>query len=205
MSEISPQPRRTGANQLLIDLGPIVVFILAFNILGRFEATKENAVYIATGIFIAATLAAIAYCKIRHGRIPPVLIVVGVFVTIFGGLTILLHDRTFIQIKPTFVYGFYAVAIAISLALKQNVWKLLFGHAYTLPDFVWNTLAFRWAAFFVFMAALNEVLRAQLPFETWLNSRPWVVFPLIFGFALLNAPLVMKHAIDDDSASAPSA
>ncbi len=205
MSEVSPQPRRTGANQLLIDLGPIVVFILAFNILGRFEATKENAVYIATGIFIAATLAAIAYCKIRHGRIPPVLIVVGVFVTIFGGLTILLHDRTFIQIKPTFVYGFYAVAIATSLALKQNVWKLLFGHAYTLPDFVWNTLAFRWAAFFVFMAALNEILRAQLPFETWLNSRPWVVFPLIFGFALLNAPLVMKHAIDDDSASAPSA
>ncbi len=31
--------------------------------LRRVEATKENAVYIATAIFIAATLAAIAYCK----------------------------------------------------------------------------------------------------------------------------------------------
>lgn len=205
MSEAPSQPRRTGANQLLIDLGPIVIFVLAFNILGRFEATKENAVYIATGIFIAATLAAIVYCKLRLGRIPPVLIIVGVFVTIFGGLTILLHDRTFIQIKPTFVYGFYAAAIFVSLALRQNVWKLLFGHAYDLPDFVWNTLAVRWAVFFVLMGVLNEILRAQLSFDNWLNSRPWVVFPLIFGFALLNAPLVMKHAIEADDAAAPRA
>jgi intracellular septation protein len=205
MTEAPPVRRPAGSNQLLIDLGPIVVFVVAFNVLGRFEATKENAVYIATGIFIAATLAAMAYCKLRLGRIPPVLMIVGVFVTIFGGLTILLHDRTFIQIKPTFVYAFYTIAILVSFMLKQNVWKLLFGHAYALPDRIWNILALRWAGFFAFMAVLNEILRATLDFDAWLNSRPWVVFPLIFGFALLNAPLVMKHAADTEDAPVPEA
>ncbi len=206
MSETAspPSPAKSVPNQLLIDLGPILVFVVAFNVLQRIAATKDNAVYIATAIFIAATLVAIAYCKLRLGRIPPVLIITGVFVTAFGGLTIALRDQTFIQLKPTFIYGFYAGAILTSLAIKQNAWKLLFGHVYALPDRIWNVLALRWAGFFVLMAALNEIMRATLSFEIWLNSRPWLAFPLIFAFALANAPLVLKHALDQDQAPASS-
>lgn len=202
MTQAAPRP--AGASQLAIDLGPILVFVLAFNVLQRFAATKDNAVYIATAIFIAATLAAVAYCKLKQGRIPPVLIVTGVFVTAFGGLTILLHEPTLIQIKVTAINAFYALAIMVSLAIKQNVWKLLFGHAYALPDRIWTILALRWAGYFAFMAALNEILRAMLTFDVWLNSRPWVVLPMIFGFALLNAPLVIKHAAETDEARAKS-
>ena len=196
MSTLSPK-RPRGQNQLLIDLGPIVVFVLAYNILQRMPSTKDNAVYIATGIFIAVTLAAIVYCQITRGRIPPVLLITGFFVTAFGGLTIFLHDQTFIQLKPTIIYGFYTAAILGSLAIGQNVWRLLLGHVYTLPDRIWTVLALRWAGFFVFMAALNEVLRARLSFDAWLNSRPLFAFGLIFVFALANAPLVMKHHVED--------
>jgi intracellular septation protein len=187
-----------GVNQLLIDLGPLFVFIIAFNVLQRIDAYKDDAVYISTGVFIVATLAAIAYCWFKQGRIPPVLIVTGVIITLFGGLTIALHDPTFIQIKPTFTYLFYVVAIVGSLLIKQNVWKLLFGHAFTLPDRVWNILAWRWAAFFAFQAVLNEVIRfyfneANGNFDMWLNSRPFVVFPLTIAFAALNTPIVLKH------------
>ncbi len=52
LATVKPE-RQGGANQLLIDLGPIVTYVIAFNILQRIEAVKENAVYIATGIFIA--------------------------------------------------------------------------------------------------------------------------------------------------------
>ncbi len=201
MSETPARGARSGINSLFIDLGPIVVFVISFNVLQRIDATKDNAVYIATAIFMAATLAAIAYCKIKRDHIPPVLMVTGVLVVAFGGLTLLLRDETFIQVKPTFVYVFYALAILGSLAIRQNVWRLLFGHAFTLPDHIWTILALRWAGFFVFMALLNEFIRHQFTFETWLNTRPLVVFPLVLLFALANTPLLMKHAPDDPAPS----
>lgn len=197
MTQSKPPSRLGGANQLLVDLAPIVTFVLSYNVLLRLPATEDNAVYIATGVFIAVTLAAIAYSKLKFGRVAPVLLITGVFVTAFGGLTILLRDETLIQLKVTAVNGFYAAAIAGSLALGYNVWKLLFGHVWTLPDRIWNILALRWAGYFAFMAGLNEVLRATLPFDAWVNLRVLVAFVPFFLFFLANAPLVLKHHVED--------
>ncbi|MEZ5995908.1 MAG: septation protein IspZ [Hyphomonadaceae bacterium] len=205
MSEPASRSAQAGANSILTDLGPIAVFVIAFNVLQRIDAAKHNAVYIATGLFMAATAAAIAFHKLRSGRIPPVLIITGVLVLAFGGMTLVLRDQTFIQIKPTAVNLFYVAAILISLATKQNVWKLLFGHAFNLPDRIWTILALRWAGFFAVMALLNEYIRHQFSFEFWLNTRPLVIFPAFFIFAALNTPLVLKHHREDDEAPAPDA
>lgn len=180
-----------GANQLLVDLGPIAVFVVAYNVLNRIR--PDDAIFIATGIFIAATLAAIAYSWWRTRKVPPVLIVTGVLVTAFGGLTILLHDENFMKIKPTFVYLFYASAILGALAFGRNIWKLLFQHVFILPDRIWHILAWRWGAFFVFMAVLNEVIRRTQDTDFWVNSRLLIFFPLTLGFALLHAPMTLKY------------
>lgn len=208
-----PKSATDNASQLWIDLGPILVFVVTYNVLFRIEATKENAIYIATGVFIASVLAAIAYCKITRGKIPPILIVTGVLVTAFGGLTILLHDPAIIQIKFTFTFLFYAVAILFSLAIGQNIWKLFFGHIFSLPDKIWKILALRWAAFYVVVAVLNEVLRyyyneANGNFDVWLNLRTVLTYPAFLLFAAANTPIVLKHHIDEDekpAAEAPGA
>lgn len=209
--DVPPAPAKprqgSGASQLLIDLGPILVFVVTFNVLNRLEATKESAVYIATGIFIVAVLATIAWCKIQRGKIPPVLIVTGVLVTAFGGLTILLHDPGIIQIKFTITFLFYAVAIFISLAVRQNVWKLFFRHIFDLPDRIWDVLAVRWALFYLALAALNEVLRynfneANGNFDVWLNLRTLLTYPAVLLFALLNTPIVLKHHNDGEKTGA---
>ncbi len=198
-----PKKAAESANQLWIDLGPILVFVITYNVLHRIEATKENAIYIAVGVFIASVLAAIAYCKFQRGKVPPILIVTGVLVTAFGGLTILLRDPAIIQIKFTLTFVFYAAAILISLAIKQNVWKLFFRHIFNLPDRIWNVLALRWAGFYVVMAVLNEVLRyyyneANGNFDVWLNLRTLLTYPAFIAFAAANTPLVMKHHREED-------
>ncbi|MGH6952386.1 MAG: inner membrane-spanning protein YciB [Vitreimonas sp.] len=210
------KPRKTngGASQLWIDFGPILVFVVTYNVLYRLAATKENAIYIATGVFICAVLAAIAWCKVQRGKIPPILILTGVLVTAFGGLTILLHDPAIIQIKFTVTFLFYAAGILVSLAIGQNVWKLFFRHVFNLPDRIWTVLALRWAAFYIAFAILNEVLRynfneANGNFDVWLNLRTAMTYPAVLAFAALNTPLVLKHHReeegDEPAPAAPSA
>ncbi len=200
-----PRSATNSAGQLWVDLGPILVFVITYNVLFRIESTKANAIYIATGVFIVSVLAAIAWCKLKRGKIPPILIVTGVLVTAFGGLTILLHDPAIIQIKFTFTFLFYAAAILFSLAIGQNVWRLFFRHLFNLPDRIWNVLALRWAAFYVAVAVLNEVLRynfneANGNFDVWLNLRTMLTYPAFIAFAALNTPIVLKHHRDDDDA-----
>ncbi|HYD88463.1 MAG TPA: septation protein IspZ [Vitreimonas sp.] len=208
-----PKSARDSAGQLWVDLGPILIFVVTYNVLFRIQATKDEAIYIATGVFIAAVLAAIAWCKLQRGKIPPILIVTGVLVTAFGGLTIIFHDPAIIQIKFTFTFLFYATAILISLAIKQNVWKLFFQHLFNLPDRIWTVLALRWAAFYVVVALLNEVLRynfneANGNFDVWLNLRTALTYPAFIIFAALNTPLVLKHHREtpepDGAPAAPS-
>ncbi|MES1157295.1 MAG: inner membrane-spanning protein YciB [Alphaproteobacteria bacterium] len=196
----SAEPPSPPLSQLLIDLGPVAIFVIAFNVLQK--SHPDSAVYIATGLFIVATLAAIVYCKLKRGKIPPVLIVTGVLVVIFGGLTLVLHDRTFIQLKPTVLYGFYAAAIGVSVLLRQNIWKLFFGHVFVLPERIWTILALRWAGFFVFMALLNEYIRHTQSMEFWVNSRIFISFPLIFLFAAINAPITLKYSGQTSEAEA---
>jgi intracellular septation protein len=188
-----------SVGQLLVDLGPILTFVVSFNLLRNWR--PDDAIYIATGIFIAAVLAAVAYSWFRTRRVAPVLIVTAVLVVAFGGLTLILRDENFLKIKPTIMYIFFAAAIFGSLFARQNVWKLLFQHAFTLPDRIWNVLAVRWGCFFLFMAGVNETIRLTQSTDFWVNSRLMIVYPLLFGFLLINLPITMKYMGKTDEAA----
>lgn len=195
--ETKPAAQSASTGQLIVDLGPVVLFIASYNIFLRIAALKDNAIYLATGIFIVATLAAIVWCLYKRGKVAPVLIVTGVIVTLFGGMTILFHDENFVKLRPTFANFFYAAAIAGAQIARQNVWKLLFGHVFTLPDRIWNILAWRWAAFFFAMGFLAEFIRRTMTTADWMSWHFPVLYVPTVLFAIANTPLVMKHQPPD--------
>lgn len=206
-SEASTKTGPAAPHQLLIDFGPVALFVICSNVLGRFPETKANAIFIATAIFIAATLAAIAYCRWKIGKIPPVLIVVGVLVVAFGGLTLALRDEEFIKLRPTFANLFYTVGILGSLLIRQNVMKLVFGHVFTLSERHWTILALRWAAFFLIMMVAAEYIRRTMTTEGWVNWHFPVLYLPTLIFAAANAPFLLQHNIaptDQPEHSAPS-
>jgi intracellular septation protein len=188
---MSAKESARGTAQILFDLRPIIIFVAAFNLWNRVD--PANAIYAATIIFMATTAGLVALAYFQTRKVPPVLLVSGALVLAFGGLTLLLRDETFVKMKPTFAYLFYAAAILGTMAAGKNIWKLLFAHAFTLPDRVWRILAMRWGCFFVAMAAVNEAIRLTQPTDVRVNSRLFIGFPLVIAFMALNLPITLKN------------
>lgn len=204
-----------GAGNIWTDIGPVLAFVIVFNVLqnspeGPGLFSKDNAIFWATGVFMAAVAAAIGWTLMKGRKLPPMLIITGTVVMVFGGLTLLLQDKTFAFIKPTIINVLFALTILGSLAIGRNIWKTAFEHAFTMPDHAWKIFALRWAGFYIVLAIINEVIWRNFPEEFWANSKLFLSIPLAILFMVLNLPFLMKHNIEekdppaDDKASDPA-
>ena len=195
---MSEQKDAAGGSQLLIDVGPLIVFFAA-NFLAPVPAALK--IFVATGAFMAAMVAAMIYSALRFGRISPMLWFSGVLVVVMGGVTLWLHDETFIKMKPTFYYLLVAAVLGFGLLSGRPLLKRLLGSAYPgLDEQGWIKLTRNWALFFVFMAALNEAVWRNSSTDFWIGFKLWGALPLTFLFAAANIPMLMKHGLAKDAA-----
>ena len=188
----------TGGNRLLIDLGPLLVFF-AVNFLAPVPGPLK--VFVATGAFMAAMIAAMAYSLVRYRHISPLLWFSGVMVVVMGGLTLWLQDETFIKLKPTIYYAFVAALLGFGLATGRPLLKAVLGSSYPgLDQTGWIKLTRNWALFFAFMALLNEAVWRNSSTDFWIGFKLWGAIPLTLLFALANVPMLMKHGLLRDDA-----
>jgi intracellular septation protein len=185
----------------------VLVYVLAYNGIRNFAAedgffSKATAIYWATGFFMAAVVLAIGWSLMKGRKIPPMLMITGVVVLVFGTIGIVLQDKQFIYYKPTIINLLFAGVILGSLAIGRNIWKTAFEHAFQLPDFAWKVFALRWAGFYVFLAILNEIVWRGFGEQVWLNSKVFLLIPVSIAFMALNLPYLMKHQINPEGADA---
>ena len=187
-----------GGSKLLIDLGPLLVFF-AVNFLAPVPPLTK--IFVATGAFMIAMMAAMLYSAIRFRHISPLLWFSGIMVVILGGLTIWLHNETFIKVKPTLYYLLVASLLGFGLWKDKPLLKLVLGSAYPgLTDEGWRKLTRNWAGFFLFMAALNELVWRNSSTDFWVGFKLWGAIPLTFLFAAVNIPMLLKHGLTQDAA-----
>jgi len=184
-------------NSMLVDLGPVIAYVLAFNIARRFtDAT--TALYIGAVVISVAIAVAVIYSKKKFGRVSVLLWVSAILIIGSAAITLIFQDERIFKIKPTAINLLYGGMILGSLALGKNVFKMLMGEVYTLPDKAWKTLAFRWGVFFIFLAGLNEYIWRTQSTEFWSNFKFFGMFPITMIFAMANVPLLLKHQPNPD-------
>jgi intracellular septation protein len=187
-----------GGSKLLIDLGPLLVFFVV-NFLAPVPSVAK--IFVATGAFMVAMVVAMIFSALRYGRISPLLWFSGVMVVIMGGLTIWLHDRTFIQMKPTIYYALVAGLLAFGLATDRPLLQQVLGSTYPgLDEQGWKKLTRNWAIFFAIMAVLNEAVWRNSSWDFWLGFKLWGALPLTFLFAAANIPMLLKHGLMKEDA-----
>jgi intracellular septation protein len=176
--------------KLALEVGPLAVFFITNSRFGIFYATAS---------FMAATLISLITSRIFLKRVPVLALVTGVFVMIFGFLTIYLHDDTFIKIKPTIVNTLFAVILAAGLYFRRPVLKLALGEILQMQEEGWRLLTLRWIGFFLFLAVLNEVIWRNFSTDTWVSFKSFGIMPLTFLFMMFQITLIMRHQISEVS------
>ena len=159
--------------KLLFDLFPVILFFAAF---------KLGDIYIATAVAIIATFAQIGWVWFKHRKVDTMLWVSLGIIAVMGGLTLLLHDETFIKWKPTILYWSFALALGTSnLLLKKDLIRTLLAEQFTLPENIWQRLNWSWVGFFLFMGFAN----LAVAFAFGLSTDTWVNFKLFGGMGLM--------------------
>ncbi len=200
MSETEGRKAASGWLNVAVDYGPLLVFLGVYRAMSPDEpdaASEIIAIMYGTGAFMAASIAALAISKWRLGKVSPMLWFSTALIMGFGSLTIFFGDPTFVQLKPTIIYATFGVALLAGFIAGRALLKILLEAAFEgLSDEGWLKLSRNWGVFFLALALLNEVLRANLTFEGWLWAKLWVFLPLTFLFTFTQIPMLLKHGLD---------
>ncbi len=171
--------------KILYDLLPIVLFFVAF---------KMADIYVATGVAIAASILQIAWLKLSGKRVEGMQWAGLVIIVVFGGMTLILHDESFIKLKPTILYACFAIALFVArVFMKRNLINTMMGKQLQLPGAVWERLNWAWIGFFVFMAALNLFVAHNFATETWVNFKLFGAMGLTILFVIAQAIYLGRH------------
>lgn len=162
--------------KLLFDLFPIILFFVAY---------KMVDIYVATGVAIVASILQIAWLRLSGKTIEPMQWASLGIILVFGGMTLLFQDETFIKWKPTVLYGLFAGVLAGGkLFFGRDLIRAVMGKQLSLPDPVWQRLNVAWMLFFLVMAVLNIVVAYGFSTDTWVNFKLFGTLALTLGFVI---------------------
>jgi len=196
--------------KLLFDLFPVILFFATFKYYGSNPEgaaalvggllgsavldVKQAPILLATIVVIAATVAQIAWVHFRHGKVDKMLWVSLVLVSVFGSMTLIFQDETFIKWKPTILYWVFAGSMAFAaLVLKKNPIKAMLGEQLTLPEPVWGRLNLAWIGFFLFMGVLNLIVAFNFPTDIWVDFKLFGGMGLLLLFVLGQGFMLSKY------------
>jgi intracellular septation protein len=178
--------------KLLVDFFPIILFFIAY---------KFGGIYVATGVAIAGTVAQLAYAKFVLKRVDTMLWVSFGIVVVFGGLTIALHNPTFIKWKPTVLYWAMASGLAASsLFFGRNLIRKMMEAQVALPEPVWKRLNSAWIGFLAVMGCLNLYVAYSFSEEAWVNFKLFGGMGLMIIFVIGQAMFISRHVKEEPSA-----
>jgi intracellular septation protein len=181
--------------KLALELGPLVLFFLGNAYGDRFGFVETQRIFAATGLFIVATLAALAVNYALTRKLPIMPLVSGVVVVVFGGLTLFLQDETFIKLKPTIVNTMFGLVLLAGLYFRKPLLQIVLDSMFELTEEGWRKLTLRWALFFFALAILNEIVWRTQTTDFWVSFKVFGIMPLTVAFALAQTPLLLRHEV----------
>ncbi|WP_428539274.1 inner membrane-spanning protein YciB [Profundibacter sp.] len=190
--------------KLALELGPIVVFFIAY---GRmkdqtfaYNGTDYNGFIVVTALFVPL-LALTTFILYRlSGKISVMQIMTLLIVVVFGGLSVWFNDERFFKMKPTMIYLLFAGMLGFGLMRGQSYLQLVMDEAMPLKHEGWMILTKRITLFFLALAVTNEVVWRTMSTDAWVNFKVFGLTAAMFAFFMTQGKLMQKYAVEEDEA-----
>ena len=179
----------------LFDLFPLLVFFGAY-------ATVD--IFFATAAMMVATTLQVAWAWFKHRKIEKMLMISFCAIIVFGSMTLLLHDKRFIMIKPTIVYWIMSGALLISFFwFKKNPIRAMMEKHFDAPEAVWNQWLYVWASFFGAMGVLNLLVAYNFSEDIWVKFKVFGTLAMSLALAFLQGWRLMRYARPEVTGNPP--
>jgi len=160
--------------QILFDFLPIVAFVITYKFAG---------IFVATGVLIVGVLIQSAVQWFRTRKLSPMMLTSAGVVLLFGGITLVLRNETFIQWKPTVANWLFALGfLIVRFVSDKTVMEQALGEQAPLPKSDWQKLNVAWILFFIASGCVNIWLLYSFDLTTWVNLHLIVLLGLTFAF-----------------------
>jgi len=179
--------------KFLFDVFPLLLFFAAF---------KLYDIYVATAVAIAASFLQVGLYWWRQRKFETMHLITLAVIAVFGGLTLVLRDDTFIKWKPTLVYWIFAgLVLGSHFVGRKTVMERLLSAQIALDARLWRHYNLSWGLFFAIAGALNLYVAffyaldqaAEVRQATWVNFKVFGLLGLTLAFAVVQALVLARH------------
>ncbi|WP_424934196.1 septation protein A [Amaricoccus macauensis] len=190
--------------KIVLEIGPIAVFFLAYRWapvpegLETIERQLEQILF-STKVFIPTILASLGISYMLTRKLPKMAVITAIVVVIFGGLTLILKDDTFVKMKPTILYTIFAGILAFGLARGQSYLKYLMEELLPMEREGWMKLTRRFVVFYLILAVVNEIVWRGFGTDMWVNFRTFILPIANFGFIMAQVPMFQRYALPPEA------
>lgn len=180
--------------QQIFSILPIVVFFIGYKFGKNFFPQFEPIIIATAGITVTVILLWV-YSIIVKVKQDKMTFYSNIFVIIFGGMTVLFNNPTFIKMKITLINLLFCGFMVYNVFAKNPPIAKMFEDKIMMLNQSWQKLSIRFAIFFFALAILNEIIWRNFQESTWVSYKVFY-FPIItLLFFASQVYFIMKNSI----------
>jgi len=172
--------------KLLFDFFPVIIFFVVYIWSG------QN-IYYATAVIIPVTILQVVLYWYKNRKMDKVLLINAILVTVFGSITLLLHQEIYIKLKVTVLSWFYGLVLLASQPFRKKLLQLYMEQHIKLPSKIWSRVNLGCAFYFLVVGALNLYVLSYYSTEIWVKFKVFGILSLTVVFYVILSLYLAKY------------
>jgi len=178
--------------KMLFDFFPIILFFATYKYF-------DNNIILATEVAIAATFLQVLLYWLKNRKFEKMHLITLGLISVFGGITIVLDNPFYIQLKTSILEWIFALVFLGSQYIgKKNLVSRMMGSAISAPDHIWKKLNFAWVGFFALMGFVNLYVVFNFSEEFWVDFKTFGMLGMTIVFVIAQGVFMAKYVIQEE-------